>query len=142
MRNKKVIASFKCVLAMLSCLMLGACKPQMAKSAMKAAGKVFSKSGSKAERFAERVARSGGVHMPHMSGDDVGRAVNAGARPIPQQGWGDASKAAAAGAATAYHLSRQYPCGRCGGTGQVFQQTGYDDFGTPLGYWVACPSCR
>ena len=138
MGNKKLTASFKCVLAVLSCLTLGACKPQMAKKAISAAGKVFSKGGSKAERFAERAARNG-VHMPHISGGEMGGAGNLMQRQVaPGQynNWGGAGRAAA------YHFSRQRPCGTCGGRGQVYQSAGYDDYGNPVGYWMPCPSCR
>ena len=80
MKNKKVIASFKCVLAMLSCLMLGACRPQMAKAVVKVAEKTFSRNGSKAEAFLQRTAGKG-IRMPSMSGGELRGARNLAERP-------------------------------------------------------------
>ena len=133
MRKKTVAAAFKCVLVVLACLTVGACKPKLAKQAFTAAEKAFSSGGSKAERFAARAA-SGGVNMPHISGGEIGRSESVAGGG--SHGWSDVGRAAG------YAYSRQRPCGTCGGTGQVTQLTGYDYFGNPVFGWVPCPSCR
>ena len=102
MKNKKVIASFKCVLAMLSCLMLGACRPQMAKAAFKTAGKIVSRGGGKAEQAAARFAVKGVVN-PQVSGRDFSRVRNlpGSSGVVSPEGYGNARRAAA------YYWSRQ-----------------------------------
>ena len=103
MKNKKVIASFKCVLAMLSCLMLGACRPQMAKAAFKTAERVMSRGGySKAEQAAARFAAKGVVN-PHFSGGDFVRARNipGSSGVMSQDAWGNAGR-------VIYNVSRQH----------------------------------
>ena len=137
MRKKTVAAAFKCVLVVLACLTVGACKPKLAKQAFTAAEKAFSSGGSKAERFAQRAAANG-VNMPHLSGGSIGGAASH--MGGGSQNWSDVGKAA--GYVYTHQRSYQQPCLTCGGTGQVTQLTGYDCFGNPVFGWVPCPSCR